>query len=137
MSAVVRPPRRDATLPEFPPKRLTIVLTLVTTAALVACVLLVRVPQVAELTLVGVRADELRVAGLNVPELEDGDRVTIWVGETEVSGTASGLEAIPESEAHAFLLDLDENLVDVPVQYSTARADFGATSVLDALVGQW
>lgn len=124
-------------LPEYPPHRIHVVLTLVATVALVIAGLVVQVPQVAQVTLVGVRSDALRVAGASVPELVDGARVTLEIGSAQLAGTASAFEEIPDSSATAFVFTPDTELTDVPEQYSTARGDFGRVSVARALVGAW
>ncbi len=99
--------------------------------------MLIRLPDVHEVTVIATDGARVRVAGLGVPDLSDGTRATLVTPQGRFTGSTRDRIPVPDSEAAAVVLVLDDADVPMPDAYSTALLDLGTRPVAVVVGGTW
>lgn len=125
----------DGTVREYRPSRRLITITALAIATVVAIAMTAHLPAIAEVTVVAVSDDALRVAGLELSRFDPvGRDATVTWSTGRVSGVGTEIEAIPDTNAYALVLRIEDLVGELPAPYEVATLDVGEQRLLPSLV---
>ena len=122
---------------EHPPRRGVAVAAVLSLVALVVTSGVLTIPSVHEVTVIAVDRGRVRVAGLGLSDLVDGSRVTLDSGAGRFAAVVRDRGAVPDTQATAVVLVLDDAEAPLPEPYATARIDLGPRSLARVFLDTW